>query len=122
MKGIAFWFFAVAALCVTIGMAWGIQMSASGNHVLSGAHAHLNLVGWVTMGMFGLYYHVVPAAAERSLAKVHFIVALTGVVLLVPGIAMAVTERGELLAQIGSMLTLISMLIFLFTVATNRAT
>ncbi|GKY86665.1 hypothetical protein [Sinisalibacter aestuarii] len=120
MNGIAFWFVAVAALCVTIGMGWGIQMSASGNHLLAGAHAHLNLVGWATMGLFGLYYHAVPAAAARSLAKVHFIVALAGVVLMVPGIALAITERGEMLAVTGSLLTFASMLIFLFTVATNR--
>jgi len=120
MKGIAFWFIAVAALCVTVGMAWGIQMSASGNHTLSGAHAHLNLVGWVTLGLFGLYYHAVPSAAQTSLATVHFILAVSGVVLMVPGIVMAVTERGDMLAVVGSMLTLASMLLFLFIVATNR--
>lgn len=120
MKGIAFWFFAVAALCVTIGMGWGIQMSASGNHLMAGAHAHLNLVGWVTMGLFGMYYHAVPAAGERGLAKVHFIVALAGVIVMIPGIALAISERTEMLAVIGSLLTFASMLIFLFTVVTNR--
>jgi len=60
MKGVANWFFTTAALCVLIGMAWGIQMAATGDHSLSPAHAHLNLVGWVTMGLFGLYYHNVP--------------------------------------------------------------
>ena len=121
MKGIAFLFFLVAALCVTIGMAWGIQMSASGNHTLSAAHAHLNLIGWVTMGLFGVYYHVVPDAAGKMLAKVHFAVAVAGVVIITPGIVQAVTERGETLAKVGSLLTLVSMLIFLFTVVTNRA-
>lgn len=120
MKGIAFWFFLVAVLSVTIGMAWGIQMSASGDHMLAGAHAHLNLVGWASLGLFGLYYHMVPAAAERPLARIHFIVAVAGVVAMVPGIALAITERGELLAIIGSLLTFASMLIFLYTVATNR--
>ena len=121
MKGIAFLFFLVAALCVTIGMAWGIQMSASGNHNLAGAHAHLNLIGWVTMGLFGVYYHLVPGAAEKMLAKIHFVVAVAGVVIITPGIAQAIMERGDTLAKIGSLLTLVSMLIFLFTVATNRA-
>lgn len=121
MKGIAFLFFLVAALCVTIGMAWGIQMSASGNHNLAGAHAHLNLIGWVTMGLFGVYYHLVPGAAEKMLAKIHFVVAVAGVVIITPGIAQAIMEQGDTLAKIGSLLTLVSMLIFLFTVATNRA-
>ncbi len=121
MKGIAFLFFLVAALCVTIGMAWGIHMSATANHDMAPAHAHLNLIGWVTMGLFGLYYHVVPAAAEKMLAKIHFVVALAGVVIIVPGIVMALTQQGEALAKIGSILTMVSMLIFVFTVVTNRA-
>jgi hypothetical protein len=70
--------------------------------------------------LFGIYYHMVPAAAERPLARIHFIVAVAGVVAMVPGIALAITERGELLAIIGSLLTFASMLIFLYTVATNR--
>jgi len=117
MRGIAFLFFVTAALCVTLGMAWGIHMSASGDHTLAGAHAHLNLVGWVTMALFAIYYHLVPAAADTLLAKVHYAVALAGVVLLVPGIVQAIRLTGETLAKAGSALTLASMAIFLFTVA-----
>ncbi|MCB1426231.1 MAG: hypothetical protein R3D65_15270 [Zhengella sp.] len=121
MRGIAFLFVATAALFVTIGMVWGIQMSASGNHMLSGAHAHLNLIGWVTMGLFGFYYHLVPAAAARPLAKVHYGVATLGVLTIVPGIVMVLRQQGETLAAIGSVLTILSMLIFLYTVLTTRA-
>lgn len=121
MKGIAFAFFLTAAICVTLGMIWGIQMSASGDHMLAGAHAHLNLVGWVTMGLFGMYYHAVPVAAAQGLAKIHYALALLGVVLMVPGIVMAITEKGEIFAIIGSFLTLASMLVFVFTVLTNRS-
>ncbi|MFC3119168.1 hypothetical protein ACFOHS_17120 [Jhaorihella thermophila] len=45
MRGPALAFFATGAVAVTIGMAWGIAMAASGDHSLAGAHAHLNLVG-----------------------------------------------------------------------------
>ncbi|MEC7764639.1 MAG: hypothetical protein VX874_22235 [Pseudomonadota bacterium] len=121
MKGIAFAFFVTAVICVTLGMIWGIQMSASGDHGMAGAHAHLNLVGWASLGLFGLYYHGVPGAAEKGLARIHYVVALAGVVLMIPGIALAISEKGEILAIVGSFLTLASMLIFLFTVATNRA-
>lgn len=116
MKGIAFAFFAVGALSVTIGMGWGIQMSASGEHGLSPAHAHLNLVGWVTFALFGVYYALTPGAAGSRLAKVHFGLALSGLVLIVPGIVMALTGKGELLAKLGSVLTMVSMLVFLATV------
>jgi cbb3-type cytochrome oxidase subunit 1 len=122
MKGIAFAFFTVAVMCVTLGMAWGIEMSISGDHLLAPAHAHLNLVGWVTMGLFGLYYHNVPAAADKMLAKIHFGVAVIGVVLMVPGIVQAIQKTGETLAAVGSIFTIASMLIFLWTVVSTRQT
>jgi hypothetical protein len=44
MRNIAFVFFLAAVLCVTAGMVLGLYMAASENHVMVGAHAHLNLV------------------------------------------------------------------------------
>lgn len=93
-------------------MLWGIQISSSGDHKLSLAHAHLNLVGRVTLAMFGAYYHLVPAAAETMLAQIHLAVAVLGVIAIVPGIVLAITDQGEMLAVVGSILTMISMVIF----------
>ncbi|WP_420569144.1 hypothetical protein [Thalassovita sp.] len=120
MKGIAFYFMILAVISVVLGMAWGIQMSASQNHDLSPAHAHLNLIGWVTMAIFAVYYHLVPAAAQGLLAKLHLAVAAAGLIIIVPGIVMALTQQGEALAKIGSMLTLLSMVMFLAVVVTSR--
>lgn len=120
MRGISFWFVATAAFYVTIGMVWGIVMSASGDHALAPAHAHLNLLGWVTMALFGYYYHLVPSAGDKMLAKIHYAVAALGVLIIVPGIVMAIRQTGEALAKAGSMLTVLSMLIFLFTVIRDR--
>ena len=116
MKNIAYHFFLAGVVSVTLGMVWGIQMSATGDHRLSAAHAHLNLIGWATFALFGVYYLMTPAAARSRLAAVHLALALGGLVLIVPGIVMALSERGDLLAKLGSVLTLASMLVFLVTV------
>jgi len=121
MRGISFWFFFTATIYVAIGMIWGIVMSATGDHMLAPAHAHLNLIGWVTMALFGVYYHLVPTAGSTMLARIHFGVATAGLLLIVPGIVMAVQQSGELLAKLGSFLTVASMLIFVFTVFRGRA-
>ena len=92
-EGIAFWFFIVAALCVTIGMSWGIQMSVSGNHTLGAAHAHQTLVGWVTMALFGFYHRAVPKAADRPLAFILFFPVVSGVVFPIPGSVPRFTNR-----------------------------
>ncbi|MGR3322819.1 MAG: hypothetical protein ACU0DK_12905 [Pseudooceanicola sp.] len=118
MNGIALLFLAAGVLCALIGMAWGIQMSATGNHLLSPAHAHLNLLGWVSLAVFAIYYHVVPAAAQSLLAKVHLVLALAGVALIVPGIVSAIQHTGETMAKLGSVLTILSMAVFLVVILT----
>ncbi len=116
MRDVAFVFFLAAVLCVLVGMAWGIQMAISHDHLLGGAHAHLNLVGWTTMALFGLYYRLTPQAAETRLAKVHLWTAILGVLVMVPGIAVAISTGAPALAAAGAMLTTLSMVIFLVTV------
>lgn len=49
-------FFLVAALCGLAGMVWGMQMGKSGDHTLHAVHAHLNLLGWVTLSIMGGFY------------------------------------------------------------------
>lgn len=116
MNRVAFYFFMSGVLAVTIGMIWGIQMSMTGDFDLAPAHAHLNLVGWVTFGLFGVYYFLVPEAAAARLAMVHFLVALAGLVLMIGGLAWYLSGGPDGMVAIGSMLTAASMLIFLFTV------
>ncbi len=112
MTNLATRFFFTAALCGLIGMIWGIQMSASHDHTLSPAHGHLNLIGFVAMSVFGTYYALSPKAAASRLANVHFVIAIASVLVLTPGIALAISESGETLAKFGSVLALLSMVLF----------
>lgn len=66
------WFLRIGVLYIVVGVALGIHMAASGNHLMHAVHAHLNLLGWVAMFLFGLFYRVIPAAADTKLAKAHF--------------------------------------------------
>ncbi|MCY0094863.1 hypothetical protein [Hoeflea ulvae] len=104
---------------MTLGMIWGIEMAISGDHMLAPAHAHLNLVGWATLALFGLYYTLTPSAGATLLAKIHLGLAIAGVVVMVPGIAIVLKGGGEAVAATGSMLTAASMLVFLYTVFKN---
>jgi hypothetical protein len=52
MRGVSYSFFLSATLHVCAGMALGNnEMAASGDHSLASAHPHLNLVGWISMGL-----------------------------------------------------------------------
>lgn len=121
MKSLPFWFIMFASLFALAGMVFGIWMSIVQDHTLGPAHAHNNLIGFVTMALYGIYYRLVPAAAASPLATVHFWIALLGAVTFPVGLAMALTAQGEWLIQIASFAVVGAMLIFVFVVATNRA-
>ena len=120
MRGISFWFFLSATIYVLCGMAFGIWMAISEDHMLASAHAHLNLIGWVSMAIFGIYYHLVPAAGLSGLAKLHFAVQTIGLWLIVPGIGLAVMGITPALAGIGSIFTILGMLLFVIIVLRTR--
>ena len=65
-------FLRLAVLYLLVGVGMGIFMAGSHNYTLRPVHAHLNLLGWATMGLFGLWYRSAPASGETRLAQVHF--------------------------------------------------
>lgn len=121
MNGLARICWITAPIYALIGMSFGIWMSASGDHSLSPAHAHLNLLGWVTIAVYGAFYTLVPRAAEGVLAKMQVLLAEVGVVILVPGIVMAIQGLGEGFAKAGSVIVLLSMVLFVWIVVRETA-
>lgn len=113
-------FFIVAILFALAGMILGIWMGIVGPEVFNYApvHAHINLAGWATLFLFGLWYRGSPAAKASRLAEVHFWVALIGALLLVIGIVGAVAPNALLDKAVipGSLLTVLSMFLFLIVV------
>jgi hypothetical protein len=65
-------FLRLAVVYLLLGVTLGIVMAASHDYTFTPVHAHLNLLGWASMALFGLWYRSAPAAAETRLAKVHF--------------------------------------------------
>ncbi|MBR7508436.1 hypothetical protein KC216_21480, partial [Mycobacterium tuberculosis] len=84
------------------------QDGASHNFTLAPAHAHLNLVGFVTMFLAGLFYDARPAAVGR-VAAIHYGAANVGAAVLVVGIGGSVTGQpwGEGVAIAGSFATIL---------------
>ena len=65
-------FLVIGSLYLLVGVALGTYMGGSGDHTLTGVHAHINLLGFVLMSIFGLIYRAFPAMAGRVLGKIHF--------------------------------------------------
>ena len=117
-------FFTVGALCGLVGMVWGAQMGASGDHSLYPAHAHLNLLGWVTLAIMGGYYALVGGGGR--LAWVNFALSAGGAIIMAPMLAYLLADEPHRGPTIGPMMAfpeivvMAGMAIFLFTVATGR--
>jgi cbb3-type cytochrome oxidase subunit 1 len=119
MKNLPFYFIFPATLFALAGMGYGMYMAGSEDHLLAGAHAHNNLLGWVTMALYGLYYRAVPQAIT-GLATIHFWIVLVANLIFPLGIALAILGTTPLLAAIGGGLEMIGMLIFAWTVWRHR--
>lgn len=65
-------FLKIAVVYFLIGLILGVYMSSSQDLRFGSLHAHINLLGWVSMALFGVIYHFFPKAADHVLAKWHF--------------------------------------------------
>ncbi len=115
-------FLRVAVIYVLIGMALGIYMAASANHNQAPTHAHINLLGYVSMFLYGLFYHAYPNAAVGNLAKIHFWLSNISVIGMVSGVAIIYSgdmKTGEPIASLFSVLAILSMALFVKIVFTG---
>ncbi|RWQ56947.1 hypothetical protein [Mesorhizobium sp.] len=111
-------FFKTAIVFLILGIAAGLQMAISGNHGAYPAHAHINLLGWVTSAIFGGYYALNPTKAARSIAMVHYGVYNLGLVVMLPALYLMLHGNPALepIVATGSMIVAASVLIFAFVV------
>jgi hypothetical protein len=107
-----------------IGIGLGIFMGIRHDLMLIQTHAHLNLLGFVTMFLSALYYRAVPQAAASKLARLQAIVSVAGAAAFPAGIACAVLGGRDQVGAIvvaGAVTVLLSMALFAATVLRTRA-
>jgi hypothetical protein len=108
-----------SAVCLGIvGMLIGIMMAASGDHSVYPAHAHLNLIGWVSLFLIGIFYRFHPDLDGSRLALIQVGIWVCGTVILSCGIAAIYLGRPDLefIAITGSLIVLADMLMFAYLV------
>lgn len=119
MPRVSLAFFTTAAICGLIGMGWGSYMGASHDHTLYPAHAHLNLLGWVTLSIMGTFYALAGDKAPRRLAWANWLVSTVGVVLMIPMLAYLLSgheqQMGPLM-PIPEGITIVGMVLFIVSV------
>jgi hypothetical protein len=117
MNRIDLQFLLLAALSLVVGIGLGIFMGITHDFSYVPVHAHVNLVGWASLGLFGLAYRAYPELASRKLAKVHVALAAPSAILLPLGIYFSMTADSPLLAIGSSLIWFAGCLVFLYQVA-----
>ncbi|MGZ5811395.1 MAG: hypothetical protein ACXWKA_17240 [Xanthobacteraceae bacterium] len=79
--------FRISVTLGLIGMGLGIAMGIRQDFTLMPAHAHLNLIGFVTMFLSALYYRAVPEAAASGLARLQAVISIAGAFVFPVGLA-----------------------------------
>lgn len=122
VRGIDGLFLRIAVVYALAGMSLGIFMAMSDDHTQMPTHAHLNLMGWASMALYAVVYRVWPEAARSPLAAWHFWIANLGTLVAVAGVAGVMAGHEDTfgpIAGIGSILSLIGMLLFAVIVYTS---
>ena len=89
-------FFATGCVYVLTGMSLGMWMGANENFTLAPVHAHLNLIGWATMGLMGTFYALAGDRAPRRLAWINYGLMTLAVLLMAPSLAKLVLNDKSL--------------------------
>ena len=106
--------FKAAVLFAMTGMAIGIAMAATHDHSVFPAHAHLNLLGWVSLFLIGIYYNLNPSLDMSRAALLQVVVWILGTIVLTIGVAAIYLGHpaAEPIAIIGSLIIFADMLFF----------
>lgn len=114
-------FLKIAVVYLFIGALLGLYMGITQKFVLAPVHAHLLLLGWASLALAGLIYHLYPAAAKTWLARIHFWLHNLGLPVFMVGLGMLVTgsESAGVIVGISASVVLIALAVFASNVLIN---
>jgi cbb3-type cytochrome oxidase subunit 1 len=87
-------FLKIAVVYLFLGATLGLGMGISQQFALAPVHAHLLLLGWASLALAGIVYHLYPAAATTRLARTHFWLHNIGLPIFMVGLALVLTGSG----------------------------
>jgi len=113
--------FRVAVIYFVVAVALGIVMGASGDHTLTAVHAHLNLLGWVSMTLFALIGTAHPAMTEGRVATAQFWLHNIGVPVMLAALALRLKgfAAAEPLIGLASVVVGLGVVLFAWLVLTR---
>jgi hypothetical protein len=116
MKNLDLKFLLLGAIMLTAGVTLGIVMGIRQDFSLAPVHAHINLVGWASLSLFGIVYKLYPDMARSRLAALHFILAAPAAIMFPVGIALSMLYDQPLVAIAAASMWLAGAILFLIQI------
>jgi cbb3-type cytochrome oxidase subunit 1 len=104
-----------------LGAAMGVAMGVTHRFEYAPVHTHINLLGWVSLGLFALIYHVIPQAAKTRLARLHFWLHNIGVPVFMVSLFLlrSGVEQAETFVRLGGSVTFVGLVLFAINLLRN---
>ncbi len=97
-----------------VGVALGTTMGATQDFRFVHVHAHINLLGWVALGMIGLIYRLHPHLQQGWLAHTHYWLHTVGLIVFMGSFAWGIVTGVKPVPFIATGATMVSLAVLLF--------
>lgn len=117
-------FLKIAVVYLFLGALLGIAMGIGQSFTLVPVHAHLLLLGWVSLALAGVIYHLYPHAGQTLLARIHFWLHNVGLPVFMVSLGLMLTGRTYLMPLVASaaLVVLVGLALFAVNVLRNVKT
>lgn len=112
-------FIKAAVIYFLLGTVLGLVMGSTQAFQYTSVHAHVNLVGWASLGIIGAIYKVYPELGAVKLARIQFWMHNIGLPLLIISMVIFTTEHhgaGIPFAVVGGLLIIASVVLMVVNV------
>ena len=115
-------FLVTAALWGIVGMLLGIVMGAKQDFSMAPVHAHINLLGWVSLAIYGSVFRLYPVMTEGRLPGLIFYLANLGLLIMAPSLAMVLKNSKSALPTLvlSEFMVFSALVLFLVVLWKNR--
>jgi cbb3-type cytochrome oxidase subunit 1 len=97
-----------------VGVALGTYMGAAQDFRFVHVHAHINLLGWVALGLIGLIYRLHPHLQQGWLAHTHYWLHTVGLIVFMGSFAWGVAAGAKPVPFIAAGATMVLLAVLLF--------
>lgn len=117
-------FLKIAVVYLVVGAILGLTMGILENFALAPVHAHLLLLGWASLALAGIVYHLYPAASATRLARWHFWLHNLGLPVFMVGLGFMLTGTTAFMpiVIVGAVTVLAGLVLFAANVLFNTRT